>query len=62
MTDHAPTPVNSNELVQHLAGIQVLLTARQDDHVKQFLQTEAACQAGRAAQDQVLHLQADAHR
>ena len=55
MTDHAPTPVNSNELVQHLAGIQ-------DDHVKQFLQTEAACQAGRAAQDQVLHLQADAHR
>ena len=48
--------------LHYSAGIQALLTARQDAHVKQFLQTEAACQAGRVARDQALYLQTNDHR
>lgn len=43
-------------------GIEAVLKARQEAHVKQFLQTEAAFQAGTTAQQQIHLLQAESDR
>lgn len=44
------------------AGIQGILRAKQESHVKQFLLTEVALQAGHAAQQQIQALSADVQR
>ena len=44
------------------SGIEAVLRARQEAHVKQFLCTEAAFQAGTVTQHQIQALQADADR
>ncbi|KAA6424460.1 MAG: hypothetical protein FRX49_05672 [Trebouxia sp. A1-2] len=45
-----------------IQGIEGILRAKQESHVKQFLHTEAALQAGHAAQQQIQALSADVQR
>ena len=58
----ATPETNTSDLVAGIQGIEGILRAKQDSHVKQFLLTEAALQAGHAAQQQTQALSADVQR
>lgn len=45
-----------------IQGIAEVLRAKQESHVKHFLLTEAALQAGRAAEEQVASLRSSLQR
>jgi hypothetical protein len=53
---------NTSDLAAGIQGIEGVLRAKQESHVKQFLLTEAALQAGHAAQQQLQALSAEVQR
>jgi len=53
---------NTSDLAAGIQGIEGVLRAKQESHVKQFLLTEVALQTGHAAQQQIQALSADVQR
>ncbi|KAL0023018.1 hypothetical protein WJX79_009494 [Trebouxia sp. C0005] len=66
ITDALDLQIEANKVqmssTPDIQGIEGILRAKQESHVKQFLHTEAALQAGHAAQQQIQALSADVQR
>ena len=58
----ATPAAETSDLVAGIQGIEGILRAKRESHVKQFLLTEAALQAGYAAQQQIQALSAEVQR